>query len=151
MWPLGSELPCSVAQDAPEQLPTGVPGDDIDKFDPTLEVLVLRFVVGDMLHGTQKLSSAIPGEGFNHTFVMLALIFSASPEAARLAASAESTTKANGNSPLYSSGIPTTQVSAMSTCRNRWPSSSAGATWNARTFSSSYEETGHHGVTEVYR
>ncbi len=44
--------------------------------------------------------------------MMLALIFSASPlaEATRFAASADSTTKAKGSSPLYSSGIPTTQA-----------------------------------------
>lgn len=52
MWPLGFELPGSIAKDAPEQLPTGVSGNNIDKLYPTLEVLIFRLVVGDMLQAS---------------------------------------------------------------------------------------------------
>lgn len=45
-----------VAKDAPEQLPTGVPGNGADEFDPTLEMLMLGFLVGHMLYGWLEVS-----------------------------------------------------------------------------------------------
>jgi len=40
-----------VAKHTPEQLPTGIFGNRADKFYPTLEVLMLGFIVGHMLCG----------------------------------------------------------------------------------------------------
>ena len=130
-----------VAKHTPEQLPTGIFGNRADKLYPTLEVLMLGFIVSHMLRsGLEIAIFRLSMRASSHTLMILALIFSASPDAARFAASTDSATKARGSSPLYSSGIPTTQASATSGCRRRCPSNSAGATWNARTFRISYED-----------
>jgi len=123
-----------VAKHTPEQLPAGVLRNRADKFHPTLKMFMLGFMVGHMLCGGLEIASLRLMRKLQDTLMMLAFIFSASPEAARFAASADSATKAKGSSPLYSSGIPTTQASATFGCRRRCPSNSAGATWNARTF-----------------
>ena len=124
-----------VAKHTPEQLPTGIFGNRADKFYATLEVLMLGFIVGHMLRGGLEMAILrLIMRASSYTLMMLALILSASPDAARFAASADSATNAIGSSPLYSSGTPTTQASATSGCRRRCPSNSAGATWNARTF-----------------
>ena len=132
----GSELHRPVAKDAPEQFPAGGFGNGVDKLDTALELHVLGF--GDVLQRTTAVividcPSSECERGRDCTLTMRALMFSASPKVARMAASSESTTKASGNSPLFSSGIPTTHASATSGCRSRWLSSSAGETWNPRT------------------
>ncbi len=39
-----------------------------------------------------------------------------------------------GSSPAKSSATPTTAASAMQVCVSRWPSNSAGGTWNPLTY-----------------
>lgn len=136
-WPQFSDAG-HIPQHTPQQLSTRVLRDDIHKLDPSSQPLVSNLVVRNVLtkDSSRQLQRASKMNDIS-TFIIDCLIVSAEAGSLciRFIASGRKTTKASGSSPLYSSGVPTTHVSATSTWSRIQPSNSAGATWNPRTLS----------------